>query len=67
MLSLSRVEIVATTKESGTFTGLCASAIYVSYCENENDFNCEMREEIANEQYSAIAESASRILGEKWR
>ena len=66
MLSLSRVEIVATT-ESGTVTGLCSSAIYISYCENENDFNCEMREEIANQQYSAIAESSSILLGAKWR
>jgi hypothetical protein len=71
ILSFSRVEIVTppTNAENAALSGLCSSVIYISYCENENDFNCETREEVTSQtpNVSLIANLNSNILGEKWK
>ena len=68
LLSLPRVEIITTTTTTNletSFSGLCSSAIYISYCDNENDFNCETREVVTN-QY-LLSDSSSKILGQQWK
>ncbi len=67
ILSLSRAEIILTTAEKNQMSllGLCPTVIYISYCENANDFICETREEVPNKYL--LAASSSKILGEKWK
>jgi hypothetical protein len=65
--NLNNLEIISTTAEKNqtSLVGLCPSAIYISYCENVNDFICETREEVQNNYL--LAASSSKILAEKWK